>query len=60
MDNKTKDDSQEFEVSAQDKLEKVWTMLGVPDASKLDMAIKYSSDRYHTMLHDVSCKLYPL
>ena len=29
-------------------------MLGMPDSSKLDMAIKYSSDRYHSMLGDVS------
>ena len=53
MDSKNKD-GQGSEIGAQDRLEKVWTMLGLPDAKKLDMAIKYSSDRYHSMLHDVS------
>ena len=52
IDNKIKE--QEYDLSAQDRLEKVWAMLGMPDSSKLDMAIKYSSDRYHNMLGDVS------
>ncbi|KAI0237485.1 Coiled-coil domain-containing protein 87 [Lamellibrachia satsuma] len=36
--------------SLQERLEKVWKSLHMPDSIKLDMAIKYSGDTYHTML----------
>lgn len=36
--------------SAQDRLERVWTLLCMPDAQRLDMAIKYSAEPYSTKL----------
>ncbi len=53
-DAKSKTEDKESEQSPQDRLEKVWTTLGLPDSHKLDMAIKYSSDHYHSLLQDVS------
>jgi len=38
------------ELTPQDRLERVWTSLRMPDNKKLDMAIKYSSDDYHSKL----------
>jgi len=32
--------------SAQERLERVWSMLKLPDRMKLDMAVKYSSEEY--------------
>lgn len=37
----------------QDRMEKVWTSLFIPDGIKLDMAIKYSSDCYVDTLDEV-------
>ena len=42
------------ELTPQDKLERVWTSLRMPDNKKLDMAIKYSSDEYHSKLEGVT------
>ncbi|XP_074651927.1 coiled-coil domain-containing protein 87-like isoform X2 [Tubulanus polymorphus] len=39
-------DMQESVLTPQDRLEKVWATLHIPDNMKLDMAIKYSSDNY--------------
>ena len=44
---------QDPEVKSQDRLERVWAALHMPDNFKLDMAIKYSSDQYHAMLAEV-------
>ena len=41
-------------VTPQDRLERVWSSLMMPDNQKLDMAIKYSSDHYHEQLILVS------
>ncbi|XP_071795069.1 coiled-coil domain-containing protein 87-like [Asterias amurensis] len=38
--------------SSQDRLEDIWTSLQMPDAHKLDMAIKYSSDDHMDKLQD--------
>ena len=40
--------------SPQSRLENVWATLQMPEMCKLDMAIKYSSDKYYSMLEDVS------
>ncbi|XP_072038414.1 coiled-coil domain-containing protein 87-like [Amphiura filiformis] len=40
------------EPSPQDRLEKVWYALQMPDGLKLDMAIKYSSDEYMNRLEE--------
>ncbi|KAJ8304537.1 hypothetical protein KUTeg_018120 [Tegillarca granosa] len=37
-------------LSPQERLEKVWTLLEMPDNLKLDMAIKYSTDTYYTRI----------
>ncbi|KAK2559100.1 Coiled-coil domain-containing protein 87 [Acropora cervicornis] len=39
-------------LSAQDRLERIWTLLYMPDAQRLDMAIKYSAEPYSTKLLD--------
>lgn len=39
-----------LQLSLQERLEKVWKSLHMPDALKLDMAIKYSADTYHSLL----------
>lgn len=39
-------------LTPQDRLEKVWTELQMPDGLKLDMAIKYSSDEYMSKLEE--------
>ncbi len=41
------------EPTPQDRLEKVWQSLQMPDGLKLDMAIKYSSDEYMSRLEEV-------
>lgn len=43
----------EQELTVQERLEKVWQKLEMPDSLKLDMAIKYSSDAYHLRLAEV-------
>ena len=50
---------QSMQQSLQERLEKVWKSLHMSDSIKLDMAIKYSGDTYHTMLEQVGevCKL---
>ena len=40
--------------SAQERLEKVWQLLRMPDAARLDMAIKYSGNTWFSKLEDVS------
>ncbi|XP_028407068.1 coiled-coil domain-containing protein 87-like isoform X2 [Dendronephthya gigantea] len=40
-------------LSLQDRLERVWTLLRMPDNLKLDMAIKYSSETYMESLEEV-------
>ena len=40
-------------LSLQDRLERVWTLLRMPDNLKLDMAIKYSSETYIESLEEV-------
>ena len=40
-------------LTPQDRLERVWASLQMPDAHKLDMAIKYSSDDFHHKLEEV-------
>jgi len=37
-------------LSSQDRLERVWTLLCMPDAQRLDMAIKYSAEPYSASL----------
>lgn len=37
-------------LSPQDRLERVWTLLCMPDAQRLDMAIKYSAEPYSARL----------
>lgn len=37
----------------QDRLEKVWAALRMPDNLRLDMAIKYSSDAYFPNMDNV-------
>ncbi|XP_066273764.1 coiled-coil domain-containing protein 87-like isoform X2 [Branchiostoma lanceolatum] len=41
-----KEPEKPVELTAQERLEKVWSDLKMPDGQKLDMAIKYSSDAY--------------
>ena len=41
-------------MSPQDRLERVWTLLCMPDAQRLDMAIKYSAEPYSNNLLEVS------
>eukprot|EP00058_Branchiostoma_floridae_P024310 XP_002609800.1 hypothetical protein BRAFLDRAFT_122111 [Branchiostoma floridae] len=41
-----KEPEKPVELTAQERLEKVWSDLQMPDGQKLDMAIKYSSDAY--------------
>lgn len=38
----------------QDRLERVWNALGMTDSQKLDMALKYSSEKYAKLLGEVS------
>ena len=45
--------AEKAEPTPQDRLEKVWATLKMPDGQKLDMAIKYSSDTYHAKLEEV-------
>ena len=42
----------------QERMEKVWTSLHIPDNIKLDMAIKYSSEPYVDALEEVQIQLY--
>ncbi|KAK3097621.1 hypothetical protein FSP39_011468 [Pinctada imbricata] len=42
----------ETQLSPQERLEKVWTALEMPDQLKLDMAIKYSSNEYYIKLYE--------
>ena len=44
---------QSIQLNLQERLEKVWKSLHMPDSLKLDMAIKYSADTYHGMLEEV-------
>ncbi|EDO46117.1 predicted protein [Nematostella vectensis] len=39
-------------ISAQDRLERLWTLLCMPDAQRLDMAIKYSAEPYCNKLEE--------
>ena len=41
-------------LSPQDRLERVWTLLCMPDGQRLDMAIKYSAEPYSNNLLEVS------
>lgn len=41
-------------VDLQDRLDRLWTLLCMPDVQRLDMAIKYSSEPYKNNLSDVS------
>ena len=40
------------EIGPQERLEKVWNALEMPDNSRLDMAIKYSSNEYYVKIFD--------
>lgn len=40
--------------SYQDRMEKIWAALYIPDNNKLDMAIKYSSESYTDNLEEVA------
>lgn len=40
------------QLTPQDRLERVWSSLQMPDGLKLDMAIKYSSDTHHARLEE--------
>jgi len=42
--------SEAVSLSPQDRLERVWTLLCMPDAQRLDMAIKYSAEPYSNNL----------
>lgn len=42
----------EAPLTPQDRLEKVWTSLEMPDGLKLDMAIKYSCNEFFTKLNE--------
>ncbi|KAL9986945.1 hypothetical protein ACROYT_G001163 [Oculina patagonica] len=42
--------SEAASLSPQDRLERVWTLLCMPDAQRLDMAIKYSAEPYSNSL----------
>ena len=44
---------QSLQQCLQERLEKVWKSLHMPDTHKLDMAIKYSGDTYHSLLEQV-------
>ena len=46
-------------LSAQDRLERIWTLLYMPDAQRLDMAIKYSAEPYSAKLLEVRVSLRP-
>lgn len=39
-------------LSPQDRLERVWGILGLPDRLRLDMAVKYSCDQFFVKLSD--------
>ena len=43
--------------SAQERLEKVWASLEMPDSQKLDMAIKYSCNEFYLKLEEVGLTL---
>ena len=43
----------EMIMSPQDRLEKVWKSLEMPDSHKLDMAIKYSCNEFYSKLFEV-------
>ncbi|XP_078689276.1 coiled-coil domain-containing protein 87-like isoform X3 [Branchiostoma floridae x Branchiostoma belcheri] len=45
-----KETEKPVDLTAQERLEKVWSDLQMPDGQKLDMAIKYSSDAYISKL----------
>lgn len=40
-------------MSPQERLERIWMLLCMPDAQRLDMAIKYSAEPYSTRLIEV-------
>lgn len=40
-------------LSPQERLEKVWNALEMPDNLRLDMAIKYSSNEYYVKMFEV-------
>jgi hypothetical protein len=42
------------QLTPQERLEKVWAALEMPDNLKLDMAIKYSTNDYYVKLYEVS------
>lgn len=44
-------------LSLQDRLERVWSLMCMPDNQRLDMAIKYSSDTYIDSLEEVRIKV---
>ncbi|KAK2182071.1 hypothetical protein NP493_368g02075 [Ridgeia piscesae] len=46
----TKKEIASLQQCLQERLEKVWKSLHMPDTHKLDMAIKYSGDTYHSLL----------
>ena len=41
------------EITLQDRLERIWNQLKMPDSLRLDMAIKYSSDDYSDKFAEV-------
>lgn len=41
-------------LTPQQRLERIWKLLRMPDSMKLDMVIKYCSDKYIDVLHLVS------
>lgn len=46
--------SGDVQLTPQERLEKVWNALEMPDNLKLDMAIKYSTNEYYVKLFEVS------
>ena len=49
----------EAPLTPQDRLEKVWSSLEMPDGLKLDMAIKYSCNEFYIRLNEVGMRLQP-
>lgn len=46
--------------SPQERLEKVWASLEMPDSLKLDMAIKYSCNEFYLRLSEVCAVVHAL
>ncbi|XP_048734506.1 coiled-coil domain-containing protein 87-like isoform X3 [Ostrea edulis] len=52
METDRTEESGEVQLTPQERLEKVWAALEMPDNLKLDMAIKYSTNDYYVKLYE--------